>query len=56
MSDFGKGIFGCGGGVYVYGITVLNMEVAGNSGVGRVKGFGGGVRGERNGWHQDDHR
>ena len=41
---------GCG-----YGVTILTTEAAGNGRGGRVEGFGGGVQGERNGRHWDDH-
>ena len=35
---------------------MLKIEAVGNSRGGRVEGFGGGGKGERNGRHQDDHR
>ena len=55
VSYFGKGGFGCGGGGCGYGVTILTMEAAGNGGGGQVEGFRGGVQGERNGRHWNDH-
>ena len=55
MLYFGKVGFGCGGGGCGYGITMIKMEDLGNIGGGRVEVFGGGGKGERNGWHWDDH-
>ena len=38
-----------------YGVTMLMMEVVGNSGGVLVEGFVGGGQGKRNGRHRDDH-
>ena len=39
-----------------YGVTMLTMEVVGNGGGGKVEGFSGGEKGERNGRQWGDNR
>ena len=54
LLDLGRDIFGCGGGGCGNGIAMMTMELMGNSGGGRVEGFGGGGNVERNGRQRDD--
>ena len=56
VSDFGRGEFHWGVGGCGYGVTMLMMEVVGNDGGGRVEGFKGGGKGERNGRQRGDNR
>ena len=56
VSDFGRGGFRCGGGGCGYGVTMLTMEAVRNGGGGRVEGFSGSRKDERNGRQQDDNR
>ena len=49
VSDFGRDGFSFCRGVCSYGVKMPTMEVAGNGGGGRVEGFRGVGKGERNG-------